>query len=70
MPENIELALSDDFEVSFEWLNNDRAPFTEVNDNDTDPITKRDVHMALFDRLREKNTKSNVEALRRIRCIK
>ena len=69
-PENMELALSDDLEVSCKWLNNDRAPFTEVNDNDTHPVPKSNVHMALFDRLHEKNTKSDVEALRRIRCVK
>ena len=60
-PENIELASSDDFEVSFERLKIDRAPFTVVSDNDTHPV-----HMALFDRLHKQNTKSSVEALRQI----
>ena len=63
--ENIEEAKSGTLKISFPWLETNRQL-----EQQNHPVTGSDVTLALFDRFHESNTCSEVEALRRIGCIK
>eukprot|EP00112_Aurelia_sp_Birch-Aquarium-sp1_P023018 Seg6701.2 transcript_id=Seg6701.2/GoldUCD/mRNA.D3Y31 product="hypothetical protein" protein_id=Seg6701.2/GoldUCD/D3Y31 len=64
-PENIEQATSGTLKISLPWLETNQH-LEQANH----PVTGSDVTLALFDRFHESNTCSEVEALRRIGCIK
>ena len=64
-PENIDEATSGTLKISLPWLEKNRQLAQENH-----PVTGSDVTLALFDRFHESNTCSDVEALRRIGCIK
>eukprot|EP00794_Sanderia_malayensis_P020973 gene20973-23030_t len=68
-PANVELALDNHLQVSFPWLSNSTT--SHINgDVEGHPVTGKNVHLALFDRFHETNTKGNTESLRRIACVK
>ena len=67
--ENVQMANDGTLQVSFPWINSDSNTNRNLEPN-SHPVTGSAHHLALFDRLHEKNTSNEVEALRRIACVK
>ena len=68
--ENIERAKSGNLSVSFPFLEDNTPARQEIMDIDCHPITGSNVRLVLFDVFHQGNTKSTVESLRRIGCVK
>ena len=68
--ENSERAKSGNLSVSFPFLEDNTPARQEIMDIDCHPITGSNVRLVLFDVFHQGNTKSTVESLRRIGCVK
>ena len=68
--ENVRLALNGHLEISFQWLDRNEEAREDVYGSEGHPVTKSNIYLALFDRFHESNTNKEVEALRRIGCVR
>eukprot|EP00795_Rhopilema_esculentum_P017063 gene17063-8579_t len=59
--ENFQMANDGALHLSFPWINS----YAKLGN----PITGSEYHLALFDRLHERNSSNEVEALQRLACI-
>eukprot|EP00795_Rhopilema_esculentum_P014880 gene14880-6013_t len=66
--ENVQMANEGALQLSFPWINSSAKQGNDADAN-CHPITGSAHHLALFDRLHERNSSNEVEALRRIACI-
>ena len=67
---NVELAKSGKLSVLFPFLEDNTPAKCTLSGLDSHPVTGSNIQLALFDTFHQGNTKSEVESLRRIGCIK